>query len=198
MDIQGLIEKLGTVYNPSDWRLFIDASKSSLKAVLLHITNQFASIPLAHSTCMKESYENMKLLLGKLQYRTHTWKIGFDFKVPNMLLGQQSGFTKYPSLMCEWDSRDRSNHWIKREWPLRESLRPGCKNILHPAFVDRSNVILPPVHINLGVSKQFVKALNKEGACFRYIQDKFPNLSAEKVKQSVFVGPQIRTLTKDP
>ena len=147
---------------------------------------------------MKESYENMKLLLGKLQYRTHTWKIGVDFKVPNMLLGQQSGFTKYPCLMCEWDSRDRSNHWIKREWPLRESLRPGCKNILHPALVDRSNVILPPLHINLGLSKQFVKALNKEGACFRYIQDKFPNLSAEKVKQSVFVGPQIRTLTKDP
>ena len=53
VDIQGLIEKLGTVYNPSDWLLFIDATKSSLKAVLLHNTNQFAFIPLAHSTCMK-------------------------------------------------------------------------------------------------------------------------------------------------
>ena len=101
VDIQGLIEKLGTVYNPSDWCLFIDASKSSLKAVLLHNTNQFASIPLAHSTFMKESYENMKLLLEKLQYSTHTWKISVDFKVLNMLLGQQSGFTKYPCFMCE-------------------------------------------------------------------------------------------------
>ena len=55
VNIQGLIEKLGTVYNPSDWRLFIDASKSSLKAVLLHNANQFASIPLAHSTSLKES-----------------------------------------------------------------------------------------------------------------------------------------------
>ena len=88
VDIQGLIEKLGTVYNPSDWRLFIDASKSSLKAVLLHNRNQFASIPLAHSTCMKESYENMKILLSKLQYSTHMWKICVDFKVLNMLLGQ--------------------------------------------------------------------------------------------------------------
>ena len=66
--IQGLIEKLGTVYNPSDWCLFIDASRSTLKAVLLHNRNQFASIPLAHSTCMKESYEIMKILLSKLQY----------------------------------------------------------------------------------------------------------------------------------
>ena len=68
VDIQGLIEKLGTVCNPSDWRLFIDASKSSLKAVLLHNRNQFAFILLAHLTCMKESYENIKILLSKLQY----------------------------------------------------------------------------------------------------------------------------------
>ena len=31
-------------------------------------TQQFASIPLAHSTCMEESYENIKLLLSKKQY----------------------------------------------------------------------------------------------------------------------------------
>ena len=41
VDVQGLIKKLGIVYNSNDWRLFIDASKSSLKAVLLHNTNQF-------------------------------------------------------------------------------------------------------------------------------------------------------------
>ena len=45
--------------------------------------------------------------------------------------------------------------------------------------------------------KQFVKALNKDGVCFKYIQEKFPNLSAEKVREGVFVGPQIRKLTKD-
>ena len=137
VDIQGVIEKLGTVYNPSDWRLFVDASKLSLKAN----RNQFASIPLAHSTCMKEFYENMKILLSKLQYSTHTWKIWADFKVLNMLLGPLSGFTKYPYFMCKWDCRDRSNHWIKREWPFRESLTPGYKNILHPILVARSNVI---------------------------------------------------------
>ena len=31
----------------------------------------------------------------------------------------------------------------------------------------------------------------------KYIQVKFPYMSAEKVKESVFVGPQIRKLTKD-
>ena len=65
-----------------------------------------------------------------------------------MLLGQHFGFTKYPCIMCEWDSRDRINPWIKRDWPLRESLTPGYRNILHPAFVARSKVILPILHIN--------------------------------------------------
>ena len=45
--------------------------------------------------------------------------------------------------------------------------------------------------------KQFVKALNKENACFKYIREKLPNLNAENVKEDVFVGPQIRKLTKD-
>ena len=45
--------------------------------------------------------------------------------------------------------------------------------------------------------KQFVKALNKEGACFKYIQEKFSYMSAEKVKEDVFVGPQIGKLAKD-
>ena len=115
--------------------------------------------------------------------------------------------------MCRWDSRNKSNHWIKRdrifcivlsmfilhsrESELRESFTSGYRNILHPALVDRSNVILPTLHIKLGLMKRFVKALNKENACFKYIREKFPNLNAEKVKEGVFVGPQIRKLTQD-
>ena len=194
VDVQGLIKKLGTVYNSNYWHLFVDALKSSLKAVLLHNTNQFAFIPSAQSTCMKKSYENIKLL-SKIQYSIHVWKICVDFKVLNMLLGQLSGFTNYPCFMCKWDLR--INHWIKHDWLLREFLTPGYRNILHPALVDRSNVILPSLHIILGLIKQFVKALNKEGACFKDIQEKFPYMSAEKVKEGVFVGPQIRKLTKD-
>ena len=96
VDIKGLIEKLGTTYEPSDWRLFIDSSKRSRKAVLLHNGNTFASIPLAHSIHMKESYENMEILLTKLKYHDHAWKVWVDIKVLNMLQGQQSGYTKFP------------------------------------------------------------------------------------------------------
>ena len=79
---------------------------------------------------------------------------------------------------------------------MRESFTPGYRNISHLALVDRSNVILPTVHIKIGLMKQFVKALNNENACFRYIREKFPDLYAEKVKEGVFVGRQIRKLTQ--
>ena len=45
--------------------------------------------------------------------------------------------------------------------------------------------------------KQFVKALDKQGLCFKYISENFPHLSAEKVKEGVFIGPQIRMLIND-
>ena len=73
----------------------------------------------------------------------------------------------------------------------------GQKNITNPALVESSKVILPSLHIKLGLMKQFVKALDKQGLCFKNISEKFPHLSAEKVKEGVFIGPQIRMLIND-
>jgi hypothetical protein len=56
-DISNLLHQLG--YGPTTWRLFIDSSKRSLKAVLLHNSNILASIPLAHSTKLSESYKTL-------------------------------------------------------------------------------------------------------------------------------------------
>ena len=50
------------------WQLFIAASKASLKGVLLHIGNEFPSVPIFHAIQMKESYDNMKLLLHSICY----------------------------------------------------------------------------------------------------------------------------------
>ena len=46
--------------------------------------------------------------------------------------------------------------------------------------------------------KKFVKAMNREGSGFTFLQDKFPQLSMEKLKAGIFDGPQIRELMKDP
>ncbi|GBM53251.1 hypothetical protein AVEN_128419-1 [Araneus ventricosus] len=45
--------------------------------------------------------------------------------------------------------------------------------------------------------KQFIKALPKESECFKYLCDQFPGLSEAKLKEGVFVGPDIRKMMKD-
>ena len=45
--------------------------------------------------------------------------------------------------------------------------------------------------------KQFVKALEKDGDCFKYICMKFPGFIIEKLKTGIFDGPQIRKLMND-
>jgi hypothetical protein len=63
--------------------------------------------------------------------------------------------------MCEWDSRARSQHWQQKHWTTRMSLKPGSKNILLKRLVDPKKILLPPLHIKLGIIKQFLKTLPK-------------------------------------
>ena len=80
-NVRSVMEVLGHEYNPDQWRLFIDSSKVSLRVVLPHNGNKFLSVPLAHAANMKESYESMKLLLGKIKYDVFKWKLCGDLKV---------------------------------------------------------------------------------------------------------------------
>ncbi|CAH1110019.1 unnamed protein product [Psylliodes chrysocephalus] len=111
----------------------------------------------------------------------------------NILLGQQSGYTKFPCFICLWDSRAKQEHWVRRNWPLRENMKPEKQNIVQNSLVARDKIILPPLHIKLGIMNQFVKSLDEDGNCFSYICQ----LTMEKIKASIFDGPQIRQLTKD-
>jgi hypothetical protein len=106
---------------------FIDSSKVSLKAVHLHNGNNFPSVTLAHTANMKEPYENMKLLLEKIQYEKYNWNICGDLKATALMLGLQRSYTKLCCFLCEWDSRDRKYHYIQKQLPKQESLILGQK-----------------------------------------------------------------------
>ena len=118
-------------------------------------------------------------------------------KIVNFLLGQQGGHTKYPCFLCYWDSRANEEHWVRKEWPPKNTIKPGEKNIVNNPMVDRKNITLPPLHIKLGLMKKFVKALHRSADCFEYICSTFPGLSYEKKKAGIFDGPQIRTLLRN-
>src|SRR5271157_3671570 len=103
--------------HPIEWRLFIDSSSRSLKAVLLHNGNQYPSLLVAHSVHLKEDYTSAKMLLSALKYNDHGWEVIGDFKMVSFLMGLQGGFTKFPCFLCLWDSRDTEAHYRRRDWP---------------------------------------------------------------------------------
>ena len=73
-DVAGLLVAMGLpAYHSSDWRLFIDSSKRSIKCVLLYNGNKYESIPIGHPGVLKENYSNIKIVLEKLKYCNHQW-----------------------------------------------------------------------------------------------------------------------------
>ena len=114
----------------------------------------------------------------------------------NYLLRHLRGYTKHPCFLCYWDNRASDQHWIKKDWP-QEDLAVGNKNIINEPLVNWDYIILRPLHIKLGLMKQFVKALDKDGDCFNYIAKLFLGLSMEKLKAGIFDGSQILKLMQD-
>ena len=139
------MEFLGHEFNPDQWRLwrlFTDSSKVSLKLVLHHNGNRFPSVPLVHAANTKEIYESMKLLLGKIKCDELKWNLCGDLNVAALLLGMQLVYTKYCCFLCEWDSRDKKNHYVNKLRPKRTSLTPGAKNVVSP-LVFRRKIFCP-------------------------------------------------------
>ena len=110
----------------------------------------------------------------------------------------QLGYTKYCCFLCEWDSRDKKNHWVNKLWPKWTSLTPGEKNVVStPLVVLPVKNYQPPLHVKLDLMKSFIIGMDKTGRGFKYMRNKFPNLSDAKVKEGLFIGPRIRELMQD-
>jgi len=62
-DIYGLMEGIHIRHSPEQWQLFIDASKRSLKAVIVHNGNKLPSIPVAYAPSTKEMYTMNNILV---------------------------------------------------------------------------------------------------------------------------------------
>ncbi|GBO41548.1 hypothetical protein AVEN_193296-1 [Araneus ventricosus] len=89
-------------------------------------------------------------------------------------------------------------HYIKKVWPKRQFLIPVVKNEENEPLVASEKILLPPLHIKLGLMKNFVKAMDCGGSGFQYLRLKFPKVSETKIKECIFLGPQFRQLMNDP
>ena len=74
---------------------------------------------------------------------------------------------------------------------------PGEKNVVNPPLVLPEKIYLPPLHIKLGLMKNFVKGMDKTGRGFECVRNKFPNVSNTEIEEGIFIGLQIRELMQD-
>ena len=136
----------------------------------------------------------METILQLIKYSEHKRSICGDLKVVGLLLGMQMDYTKHQSFLGQWDSRDDSPHYNQKKWPAQKEFVPGKYNVQHVPLVDPQKIHFPPLHIKLGLFKNFVKAMDSTGNGILYLRQKFPSKSEAKVKAGVFIGPEIRKL----
>jgi hypothetical protein len=82
-----------------------------------------------------------------------------DLQLVSLLMGLQLGYTKYCCFLCNLNSRAKTLHYLKIDWPQRISLKVGEKNVQHPALAEWHKILLPPLHIKLDLMKNFIKAI---------------------------------------
>lgn len=52
-------------------------------------------------------------------------------------------------------------HYKNWDWPSWQSLVPGKSKVQHLLLVEPRNILLPPLHITLGLMKNFVMAMDQ-------------------------------------
>ena len=65
------------------------------------------------------------------------------------------------------------------QWEPREALTAGRFNVKHVPLVNPKNVLLPPLHIKLGLIKCFVRAMDHQGSGFNYLKEKFGSYKSD-------------------
>lgn len=185
-DIAQLFETIGNSYDPDEWRLFIDGSVKSLKGVLLHNGNAYPSVPIVYGTDLKENYDNMKKILMLINYDIHRWVICCDLKIVAILMGLKKGYAKHQCFLCLWEGRRSDLHYTEHQWQHRQSHQIGTDSVENMPLVPSSKIILPPLHIKLGLIRNFVRALDSQSAAMAHLKIVFPKLSEAKIDAGMY------------
>jgi hypothetical protein len=69
-------------------------------------------------------------------------------------------------------------------------------NVENQPLLEQNKILLPSMHLKLGLIKEFCKGHEPRRSCL-YLQENFLGLSEAKLKEGIFIGPQIQDLMKD-
>jgi hypothetical protein len=83
------------------------------------------------------------------------------------------------------------NHFVKKQWPKRENLTPGKKNVTCKTLVDPKKMYLPPLHIKLDLMKKFVKAMDRDDQVFFICRESLQGLAMQKSKKGCLLDHKL-------
>ena len=72
-------------------------------------------------------------------------------------------YTKYPCILCIFESRAKDKHFVQKIWVRRSGLEAGIVNVTLSPLVETLKILLPLLHIKLDLANNnFIRAL---GTC---------------------------------
>lgn len=101
------------------------------------------------------------------------------------MTGLKQGLAKHQCFMCLWEGRKKELHYTDHQWPARVTFHLGENCVDYEPLVPMSKIILPPLHIKLGLISNFVKALDRDNDAYKHLQTIFPRLSAAKINAGI-------------
>lgn len=112
-------------YSSTGLHLFLDSYNCRLECVLPHNGNVYRAVSVGHTVHLLEEYNDIKMIIGQLEYHENNWIIFAGVKMVNFLLAQQQGFIKYSYYLCIQNYQIREKCQIQKKWPIREILETG-------------------------------------------------------------------------
>ncbi|UYV69114.1 hypothetical protein LAZ67_6002483 [Cordylochernes scorpioides] len=151
----------------NDWILHVDNARPHTAHVVLQFLAKHSTIQIPHPPYSPDLAPNDFFLYPKLKMKLK----GSKFDNVDMIQAESKATLR--------------------------NLSKRYKNIANLPLIDSENIYLPPLYIKLGLMKNFVKAMDRNASGFAYLKQKFSSISEAKIKESIFVGPQIRELQQD-
>ncbi|UYV80326.1 hypothetical protein LAZ67_18002425 [Cordylochernes scorpioides] len=147
---------------------------------------------LRYSEARVAATQTMQVPVQRIQLWTHKPFSGLQYNAHIDYKADLSVDIGQMSRVCQFCSALRF-----RDEPFGLCCKQGYKNIANLPLIDSENIYLPPLHIKLGLMKNFVKAMDRNASGFAYLKQKMSSISEAKIKEGIFVGPQIRELQQD-
>lgn len=60
-------------------------------------------------------------------------------------------------------------------------------NVLKPPLVPAEKILIPPLHVKLGLMKNFVKTLPTDSPAFKHLQETIYFVSFAKIKEGMYL-----------